>query len=69
MALHDSWTVDFDILSNEIEAFVHKKEKIVVTEFFTPEIISMYNRKIYNRAKKIVELYEKHNNGWFLDGE
>lgn len=64
MALPDNWTVDFDILLDEIKDFVRKKDNIADTKFAEPEIISMYDRKIYKTAKKIVELYEKHNNVW-----
>lgn len=67
MAGPDNWTVDFDILSDDIKDFVRKKDNIADTAFAEPEIISMYNRKIYNTAKKIVELYEKHNNVWALE--
>ena len=67
MALKDSWTVDFAILTDEIKDFIVKRDKIADTQFSEPEIISMYNRKIYNTAKKIVELYTKHNNVWVAE--
>lgn len=67
MALKNSWTVDFAILTDEIKDFIVKRDKIADTQFSEPEIISMYNRKIYNTAKKIVELYTKHNNVWVAE--
>ena len=62
MALPDDWTVDFDILADDAKDLVIKRNKISGTQYAEPEIIAMYNRKIYNTAKKIVALYEKNNN-------
>lgn len=67
MAGPDNWTVDFDMLPDEIKDFVRKKDNIADTEFAEPGIINMYNRKIYNTAKSIVALYEKHNNIWIVE--